>query len=110
MTLSRVLSCVCAVVSLSLVCACASAPPPKDRLAWARTKVRESELGGAALVPVASSELERAKGEIRSAQSLSRRGENERAESMLRRAAADAQLALALAREARIAENPVPTE
>ncbi len=107
---SSVLSCVCAAVSLSLVCACASAPPPKDRLAWAQAKVRESELGGAELVPVANSEFERAKREVRLAQSLSRRGKNDRAESMLRRAAADAELALALAGEARIAENPVPTE
>ena len=50
-------------------------------------------------------ELERARNEIRLARLLSSREENERAESMLRRAASDAQLAAALAREAQAREQ-----
>jgi len=107
---SSVFSAMCAAASLSLVCACASAPPPKDRMAWAQAEVAKSEQSGAERIPAASAELQRAKGEIRLARSLSRKGENDKAESMLRRAAADADLSLALAREARVAENPTPTE
>lgn len=101
MSQSSILTCLCLAASLAPFCACASAPPPKDRMAWAQSKVRESQLCGAELVPVANTELERAKGEIRRARSLSKAGNNDEAESMLRRAAADAELALALASQAR---------
>jgi len=100
----------CAMVSVSVVSACASAPPPKDRMAWAVSSVREAQEAGAESVPAAQKQLDRAKGEILMAKSLSKENDNDRAESMLRRAAADAQLATALAREARAESEPVPTE
>jgi hypothetical protein len=71
-------------------------------MAWAQDKVRESELCGAELVPVANAQLQRARGEIQLARKLSKGGENERAESMLRRAAADAELAFALTQESQV--------
>jgi hypothetical protein len=74
-------------------------------MAWAEATVREAEGVGAANVPSANAELERARNEIRLARLLSSREENERAESMLRRAASDAQLAAALAREAQAREQ-----
>ena len=109
---NNVPTCVYSLVSLSLLAACAGAPPPKDRMAWAEASVREARAAGAEQVPAASVQLERARGEIRVAHSLCRDDENEKAESMLRRAAADAQLAVALAREARARSEPFsrPTE
>jgi len=91
---------VCMAVSLSLVGACASAPPPKDRMAWAEATVREAKAAGAERVPSANAQLEYAKSEIRLARAFARDDDNDRAESMLRRAAADARLAVALARQA----------
>jgi hypothetical protein len=74
-------------------------------MAWAEATVREAEAVGAANVPSANDQLERAKNEVRLAKLLSAREDNERAESMLRRAAADAQLAAALTREAQAHEQ-----
>src|SRR4029077_17494800 len=99
---------VCMAVSLSLVGACASAPPPKDRLAWAETTVREAKAVGAERVPSANAHLEHAKSEIRLARAFVRDDDNDRAESMLRRAAADARLAVALAREAQAHDRTLP--
>jgi hypothetical protein len=90
---------VCVAVSL-VVSACASSPPPKDRMAWAEATVREAKAAGAERVPSANAQLEYAKSEIRRARAFARADDNDRAESMLRRAAADAQLAVALVREA----------
>lgn len=83
-------------------------------MAWAEATVREAEAVGAADLPSANAELERARSEIRLARLLSSREDNDRAESMLRRAAADAQLAAALTREAQTREQALsqarPTE
>jgi hypothetical protein len=69
-------------------------------MAWAEATVHEAKAAGAEDVPSANTQLERARDEIRRARALSAKNENEQAESMLRRAATDAQLAIALAREA----------
>src|SRR5690242_20319108 len=74
---------VCMAVSLSLVGACASAPPPKDRMAWAEATVREARAVGAERVPSANAQLEQAKSEIRLARAFVRDDDNDRAESML---------------------------
>ena len=100
MSQRKILGGLCAAVSLSLLAACAGAPPPKDRMAWAEATVREAHAAGAEGVPSANDLLRRAKDAIQRARALSAKNENDQAESMLRRAAADAQLAIALAREA----------
>jgi hypothetical protein len=105
MSHKKIMSGLCAAVSLSLVAACAGAPPPKDRMAWAEATVREAQAAGAESVPSANSQLNRARSEILRARALSAKNENDQAESMLRRAAADAQLAIALAREAQAHEQ-----
>jgi hypothetical protein len=69
-------------------------------MAWAEATVREAQAAGAEGVPSANAQLRRAKDAIERARALSAQNENDQAESMLRRAAADAQLAIALAREA----------
>lgn len=83
-------------------------------MAWAESTVRQAEEAGAERVPSANAQLERAKSEIRIARSLSQQNDNDRAESMLRRAAADAELAVALAEESRLHEEteiiPLTTE
>ena len=100
MSQRKILGGLCAAVSLSLLAACAGAPPPKDRMAWAEATVREAQAAGAESVPSANAQLQRAKNGIERARALSAKNDNDQAESMLRRAAADAQLAIALAREA----------
>jgi hypothetical protein len=74
-------------------------------MAWAEATVREAQAAGADDVPSAKAQLERAKSEIQRARDLSAKNDNDEAESMLRRAAADAQLAIALAREAQAHEQ-----
>jgi len=74
-------------------------------MAWAEATVREAQAAGAESVPSAKAQLGRAKSEIQRARALSAKNDNEQAESMLRRAAADAQLAIALAREAQAHEQ-----
>jgi len=69
-------------------------------MAWAEATVREAQAAGAESVPSANAQLQRAKNGIERARALSAKNDNDQAESMLRRAAADAQLAIALAREA----------
>ena len=64
-----------------------------------------AKAAGAEGVPSANAQLKRAKSEIERARALSAKNDNDEAESMLRRAAADAQLAIALAREAQAHEQ-----
>jgi hypothetical protein len=61
--------------------------------------VRAAEVAGAGDTPQAALHLKRAREQIDSAKALIQEGENERAEWMLRRARADADLALSLATE-----------
>lgn len=61
--------------------------------------IRAAEEVGAANVPQASLHLQLAKEELAAAEKLSKDGEKEKAASMLTRAEADAELAVALSRE-----------
>ena len=79
--------------------ACASAPQPTERLASAQAAVRAAKEVGAKDVPQAQLHTQLAEEQVVHAQKLIEEGDNERAEIILRRATADAELAVALARE-----------
>ncbi len=80
--------------------ACASHPPPTDTMANALASVRGAEELGAANVPQASLQLQLAQEEVSKAKKLMRDKKNARAHNMALRAANDAELAIALTREA----------
>ena len=105
------------VMALSLVfCAvgvvgCASAPEPTERLASAKAGVRSAQELGASEVPNAALHVKLAEEQIERANKFMKDGENERAEALLQRATADANLAIALTHEARAlnaAEGDIP--
>lgn len=79
--------------------ACASAPPPVERMASAEAAVRAAREVGSDRVPSAELQVKLAEEEIQKARALSNDGDNREAETMLLRASADAELAVALARE-----------
>jgi len=79
---------------------CASAPPPTEQLASAEASMRAARELGAQAVPRAQLHLRLAQEQVTQARKLANDGENERAASLLDRARADAELALALSREA----------
>ncbi len=82
-----------AVVATSIIAGCASAPL---RTEASTSGIRAAEESGAANVPQASLHLQLAKEELEHAKELSKKGEKEEASSMLTRAEADAELAVAL--------------
>jgi hypothetical protein len=83
-----------------LVSACGGGyPEPRDQLTESEAAVRAAEVAGAQNTPQAALHLKRAREQIDAGKGLIQEGENERAEWMLRRARADADLALSLATE-----------
>lgn len=91
-----VLTGVCALFQLG---ACGSAPQPTERLVSAQAAMRAAKEVGANKNPQAQLHVQLAQEELDRAQKLLEDGENEAAEGMLRRATADAELAVAVARE-----------
>jgi hypothetical protein len=84
-----------AVVATGIVAGCASVPLNTD-VSTPSVTIRVAEEAGAATVPQASLYLQLAKEEVESARTLSSQGNKEAARSMLTRAEADAELAIAL--------------
>ena len=84
------------VVGIALFSGCASAPPLRTEAST--SEISAAEEAGAAKVPQASLHLQMAKEELELAKGLSAKGEKKRATSMLLRAEADAELAVALSR------------
>ena len=95
---------------LPLLAACASAPLPADRMASAESAVRAAKEVGSDQVPKAQLMVKLAEDQIERAKKLADEGDTEEATSLLTRATADAELALALAREeqARASANRPP--
>ena len=88
------------VIVAPFVWACgATFPPPTQRMADAQSAERSATELGANNVPAAKLSLKLAHGQIAQAQRDMTNGENERADSLLIRAKADAELAIAQARE-----------
>jgi hypothetical protein len=85
--------------TLSFAGACASTPPPAQRMADAESAMRSAQEVGAESQPVARLEVKLAEEQIAQAKALVASGDNKRADFVLMRARADAELALALARE-----------
>jgi hypothetical protein len=89
----------------SLVVACLGSacgggyPEPRNQLTESETAARAAEMAGARNSPQSALHLKRAREQIDSGRALMQEGENERAEWVLRRAQADADLALSLATE-----------
>ena len=85
-----------AAVATGIVAGCAEVPL---RTEASTSGIRAAEEVGAAKVPQASLHLQLAKEELESAKKLGAKGEKEKADSMLMRAEADAELAVALSHE-----------
>jgi len=84
------------VMVIGIAAGCANAPL---RTEASTSGIRAAEEAGAAKVPQASLHLQLAKEELESAKKLAAKGEKEQADSMLMRAEADAELAVALSHE-----------
>jgi len=85
-----------AFVATAIVAGCANAPPLRTEAST--SGIRAAEEAGAAKVPQASLHLQLAKEELELAKGLAAKGEKKEAASMLLRAEADAELAVALSR------------
>ena len=85
-----------AVVATAITAGCASAPL---RTEASTSGIRVAEEVGAAKIPQASLHLQLAKEGLELAKGLAAKGEKKKAASMLLRAEADAELAVALSRE-----------
>jgi hypothetical protein len=84
--------------TLSLA-ACASFPPPTQRMADAESAHRSALELGAASQPAAELHVKLAEEQMTKAKTLMSNGDNKEADSLLIRSRADSELALALARE-----------
>ena len=88
------------LVFAALAAGCASAPPVNERAESTSAAIRAAEEVGASRVPSASLYLQLAKEESERAKGMINNGERERGVSLLLRAEVDADLAVALSREA----------
>ena len=87
------------VGSAALVLGCGSYPRPSDAASKAEATIRGAQEVGASNVPAAALSVKLAQEEVQKAKQLMEDGDNKRAELILMRAQADAELALAQARE-----------
>lgn len=90
------------VTSLCLIAAlgaCASAPQPTERLVSAEASLRAADEVGAKRYPQAEYHAQLAREQLEQARKLMADGDNERADMLLRRATADAEVAVAISRE-----------
>jgi outer membrane murein-binding lipoprotein Lpp len=85
-----------AVAASGIIAGCANVPL---RTEASTSGIRAAEESGAAKVPQASLHLQLAKEELESAKMLAAKGEKEKADSMLMRSEADAELAVAISHE-----------
>lgn len=90
----RIMLCALVAMATIIIVGCTSAPL---RTEGSTSGIRAAEEAGATKVPQASLHLQLAKEELTLAKVLSTQGEKEQAKSMLLRAEADAELAIALA-------------
>ncbi len=94
------LSLVTVALVASLAVACGSSPPPTARYASATSSVRAAKEVGAENTPDAQLHLKMAEDELGTARRLMNDGHNDKAAWVLARSQSDAELSLALAREA----------
>jgi hypothetical protein len=84
---------------------CGSYPAPTERMTTTEAAIRAAAEVGASNVPRAALHLKLAEEQTEKAQRLIQDGYNERAELTLKRAQADAELAIAIAKEAETLEE-----
>lgn len=84
------------VLFAAMIAGCGSTPPVNKEAST--SAIRAAEEVGASTVPSASLYLQLAKEELENAKGLAGKGDKEEAESMLTRAQADGELAVALSR------------
>jgi hypothetical protein len=89
-----------ALVLAAAVFGCGGAPRPEARIASSQGAIRGAEEAGAETVPQATLHLKLAQEQREQALELIKNGDNHRADLLLARAEADAELAVALSREA----------
>jgi len=91
----------CALAAmLAALAACGSSlPPPSDRLATAEAAARSARELGAEREPKAALHLKLAEEQIDQAKNLMKDSDNKRADLVLQRASADAELSVMLAKE-----------
>lgn len=87
------------LVAAALAAGCASMPPPTAKLASAAGAIRAAEELGAHEIPAAQLRLKYATDQYQAAKRLVDEGEHAKAERVLARAEADAELAVAIARQ-----------
>ncbi len=85
--------------ALFALTACATAELPPDRLATSQAAIRSANEVGAGSIPQAELHVRLAQEELAQAKQLAKEGDEARAELFLQRSAADAELAIILARE-----------
>jgi hypothetical protein len=88
------------VVLVGILAACASVPIPTKQLTDAKTTIRAAKRLGAAAYPDSQGALDRAREGVYKGEQLIKEDELEKATRVLERATVDAELALALARQA----------
>lgn len=88
-----------ALLALLALAGCASYPPPTERLTTTEAAVRGAMEVGATQVPRAALHLKLAQEQTEKAKRLMQDGYHKRAELTLKRAQADAELAIAIAKE-----------
>jgi hypothetical protein len=102
----RLVTGVVAIMAACLAAACgAAAPVPAGQLTETQAAIRAAEEVGAPGVPKAALHLKMAKDQLQTAQALMSQEDNEQAKMTLDRARVDAELALALAREAALRQK-----
>jgi hypothetical protein len=82
------------------IAGCASTPAPHAKVASSEAAIRAAQETGGGNVPQAALHLKLAEEQLQSAKALIRDNDNKRAEYVLMRAQADAELAIALTRAA----------
>ena len=95
------------IAPLALVCllACASYPPPTERMTTTEAAIRGAREVGADQIPRAALHLKLAQEQADKARQLMQDGYNDRADLTLKRAQADAELAIAISREAQTVQK-----
>lgn len=92
-------------VLVGWLAACGGHPAPTERMTTAEAAIRGAQELGAPRLPRAALHLKLAQESSDAARQLMEDGYNDRAELALRRAQADAELAIALTKEAQTAEK-----
>jgi hypothetical protein len=89
-----------AVLASAVAVGCASAPKPEAQIVSSEGAIRGATEAGATEVPAATLHLRLAREQRQAALAMIANGENERARFLLARSEADAELAIALSRQA----------